>query len=476
MTTPRKPAPPEDRPTAAYRQAEAYLRASYGQNSKKGMDMMRRALSLLGDPHKRLRVIHVAGTNGKGSTCAMLSSVLQAAGYRVGMFTSPHLIRFNERIAIDGTPIDDGAFAFWAGRVREVSLALFQNEAEHFSFFEILTLMAFSYFEAQRVDFALIEVGIGGLEDCTNVIPPPLLAVITAIGYDHMEHLGHTLEGIAAQKAGIVKNFSKTVLYLADGTVYNTVKKVCLEKNNTLYYLLPEQGTDEPCPPVDRFVDVRRQDIDGTVFDVALPGMYGAPAERYAGLRLPLLGQYQVYNALHALLCVRALRDLGVAIPEAAVRQGLARVRWPGRMDLLSRRPAVIADGAHNPDGAAQFAKAAALYAKGRNSIVVVGVIKDKAYREMLPHFVGQAGAVIATQPPETPRALPAGELYAYLQTFYRGRLAFTPDGAEALRMAYAWAGPEDIIFVTGSLYLIGQIEACFKQAEQAGGRGYDRF
>ncbi|MDR3240372.1 MAG: bifunctional folylpolyglutamate synthase/dihydrofolate synthase, partial [Clostridiales bacterium] len=217
-----------------YDAALAYIARSYRQE-RHSLDHVRGVLRLLGDPQNQYKIIHIAGTNGKGSTCAMLHSILRESGLRTGLYTSPHLIKFNERIAVCGQIISDEDFAALTSRIQQASKRFFQNDFETLSFFEILTAMAFLYFYIQRVDAAVIEVGLGGRLDATNVIESPLLSVITAIGYDHTEVLGRTLAKIANEKGGIIKKNTPVILYLTTEQVYNTIKEICMARNADLY-------------------------------------------------------------------------------------------------------------------------------------------------------------------------------------------------------------------------------------------------
>ena len=379
-------------------------------------------MAKLGNPQESLKVIHVAGTNGKGSTCAFLQHILMAADFKVGVFTSPHLHRYNERIVIGSKPISDSDFARWLYIVAKAA-------DKRPSFFEILTCMAFAYFAEKSVDIAIIETGIGGRLDSTNVTKRSLLSVITAPGYDHQELLGETLSEIASEDAGIIKEDCPVAVYPT--SVLPVIESIAKDKNAFLYYI-------GDCAEITD----KSFSLNGTEFSVKTAYF------SYQSLRIRLLGEHQVHNAVHALLCAKALN----IADEAAIRKGLARCRWPGRFELMSQEPYVILDGAHNVDGARIFTEALIHYFTGRHIVLVVGISKHKDYRNILFYLQAAADTVVCTC--ARFKAMPAEDLAACVKK----PVIIEKDCNKALRLAVKLAGPEGVVAVAGSLYLVGDL------------------
>ena len=294
-----------------YQEALAYIHAVHWQGHKPGLDRIRTLLAALGDPHRQLRFVHVAGTNGKGSTAAMLDSC--CAGYRVGLFTSPYINRFNERIQVDGVPIPDADLVRLVEQVQPAASAMADVPTE----FELITALGMLYFVQTRCDIVVLEVGLGGALDSTNVIDPPECAVITALGMDHVKELGPTLADIAAAKAGIIKPGSPVVSY-----------ENVPEAGRVIAETAAAQGAPLTVADFGRLT-LRGASLEGQTFDY----------DGLQGLTLPLLASYQPRNAAVAIEALRALRARGWQIPDSAIRQGLAQVRWPGRFELLRRVP-----------------------------------------------------------------------------------------------------------------------------------------
>ncbi|MDR2648571.1 MAG: bifunctional folylpolyglutamate synthase/dihydrofolate synthase [Clostridiales bacterium] len=410
------------------------------------MSRIRGILNMLGRPQDAYRIIHIAGTNGKGSSCAMISSILRAAGFRTGVFTSPHLETFNERISVDGVCIDDEAFAGIAGQIRECERFLAESEGG-LSFFEILTLMGLLYFARKHVEYAVIEVGIGGRLDATNAPEHTFLSVITSISHDHCDILGNTLEEIAAEKAGIIKKKNVTVLYLTTEKVYNRIQEICGEMSAKLYYF------DKRL-----FVNNIQYDLTKTIFSVVCDYF------SYKDLTLSLLGQYQVFNACHVLLCVHALRETGVLIDDRAVREGLVNAHWPGRMEVIGVRPLIFIDGAHNVDGGRAFCRSVEIYRNGKRHIVVVGMLKTKDAAGFMEVISQSADLFIFTRP-DSYKALEAEALAAFADK--NKPLIIEPDCRKAVSTALAIADLNTVISVVGSLYLIGDVRKYFAEVRK---------
>ena len=426
-----------------YIEAREYLISSYGADKKRGMDKVREALALWGNPQEDLRIIHVAGTNGKGSVCAMMMSILAAAGYRAGCFTSPHLQTFNERLRINGEIISNEDFAKHMTRVKEVSIQVLVGNT--FSYFEILVLMAFSYFHEQNVDFLVLEVGIGGRLDATNVITSPLLSIITSIGMDHMDVLGNTIESIAKEKGGIIKENCPVVLYHNPGIVYNIMEEICLHKNADMYYA------------PDLAVEIFCHDLTGGIEFSAKCKYFDYPR-----VKLNLLGDYQVQNAATCLLAVAALADKGINLQKEAVLAGLEQAFWPGRMELAAKNPALILEGAHNMEGAIHGAAFLQKLAKERKTILLMGIMADKEYEKIVNLFAPIVSGIVFTKPKYDVRAASPEDLAACLhRDVYNSKTVIIEnDCIEALARARELAGCDGVVFCTGSLYLVGDIRA----------------
>ena len=306
-------------------EAIAYIHSYQWEKHEPGLRRIRELLHALGDPQKDLKFVHVAGTNGKGSTCTMLAAVLHVAGYRVGLNTSPYIVTFHERIQVDGRMIPDQALSELTERVRPAAEAM----EEHPSEFELITAIAMLYFKEQHCDIVVLEVGLGGALDASNVIDCPEVAVLTAMGLDHVALLGPSLTEVAGAKAGIIKAGGTVVSYGGCPEADAVFRSVCAERGAALKEVdFSRLGSSE-------------LSLNGAAFDFA----------PYKGLRIPLLGAYQVRNAAVAITALAVLRETGWAVPADAIRQGLAAVSWPGRFEVLRREPVFLLDGAHNAHG-----------------------------------------------------------------------------------------------------------------------------
>ncbi len=408
-------------------EAAEYLFTVRPIKRKPGLERMRHFLELLGSPEKGGRFVHVAGTNGKGSVAAYLASILRASGYHTGLYISPHLKRVNERISIDGEEISDNDLVRLTNRVRSAA----EEMEEPPSVFELLTALAFLYFREKGCDIAVLEVGLGGIRDCTNVIDPPEVAVITPIGLDHCAILGDTLPEIAANKAGIIKAGGRVAVY------------PCGEETDRVFRERAREVGAEL-----RFAELNKVRLlsagpEGVLADLG----------EIRGIHLPLAGAYQAKNAMLALLAVDFLRQQGWNIPEEAVRRGLESVRWPGRFEVLCRRPTVIVDGAHNPHGFAATAESLRRYFPGKKLILIMGIMEDKDYRGVLDLALPLASRILTVSPPSE-RALASEKLSALIRAEgVWSECVDTP--LEAMRTAFRLAGEDGVICAFGSLYLV---------------------
>ena len=420
---------------------------SYSTGSKAGPEDVLAVLSKMGDPQKSYPVIHVAGTNGKGSNCAFMQHILAAAGFKVGAFTGPHLQRPNERISINMQPISDQDFADSMDTVISAANAIgLSADDEHLFFFQTLTCMAYGYFAEQGVDFAIIETGIGGRLDTTNVIDKPYLSVITAPGLDHQAMLGESLEEIASEDAGIIKEGCPVAVYPTP--VLPVFTEIANEKKSPLYYI----GDD---------LHITRHKCDLNAYEFSVKTAYFS----YQSLSIRLLGEHQVMNAVHALLCVEALRrHHKLEISDEAVRQGLAECRWPGRFEIVSKageEPYIVLDGAHNEDGARSFSEAIKLYFPDKHIVLLAGISKSKDYRAILEHMLSVADTVICTCSPF--RAMPAEELAGCVKEISNAEVIVEADCQKALKIAVTQAKKnQGVIAAAGSLYLVGELRKQF--------------
>ena len=402
------------------------------------LNAIRALLARLGDPQKALRFVHVAGTNGKGSVTAFLSAILQEAGLRVGLYTSPYLERFTERIRIGDREIPEADLARHAGTVRDAVEEMKRDGEDLPSEFELVCAMAFLWFREQAPDLVVLEVGLGGRLDATNVIDCPDLAVITSIGFDHMETLGDTLPKIAWEKAGIIKPGGHVVVLPQNPAVDAVFQTVCLERKAVLHTAALPVRTVRP-------------DLRGQGFD--LPGL--------PGLHISLLGTYQMENAALAAQTALLLKDLGLPVTEEAVRAGLDKAKWPGRFELLRTEPAVLIDGAHNADGAQALRASLEACFPGKRIVFIAGVLADKEYDAMLSAVLPLADRFYTIAPP-TARALSAEALAERLSEL--GAEALPCGGVEeAVRRAVDHAGKDGVVCAFGSLYYIGQVRALLR-------------
>ena len=403
------------------------------------LDRMRTMLRALGDPHLGLRGLHLAGTKGKGSTAAMAASILTAAGYRTGLYTSPHLVSFQERIRLDGALIPEEEVVSLVEEVRPVIEQTKTTEFGPPSFFEAYTLMAFLHFARARVDLAVMETGLGGRLDATNVLSP-LACGITRLGYDHTLELGSTLAEIAREKAGIIKPGVPVVSAPQVTEALEVLEDVCLERDAQLLVVGQETG---PRVTVTAFNQQRMQ--------LTIHGV----TRFYPGLECPLVGLHQAENAAVAVGLVELLTTHGIAVPAEAVKQGLASVRWPGRFQIVRHRPTVVLDGAHDEAAAQVLADTLQTLFAGRRIFLVLSVGRDKDAAAIAAHLCPLADRVIATAS-SSPRALEAPSLKEAVFRYSRHTAAYTP-ASLAIQEALDQARPHDVIVVTGSLYLVGE-------------------
>ena len=412
-----------------------YIHGLYRKGAKPGLIREQQLLKLLGNPEKDLKFIHIAGTNGKGSTASMTASVLQKAGYRTGLFTSPYIYRFNERIQLAGEQIPDGDVIRLTAKVR----ALVSQMAEPPTEFEFVTAMAMEYYREQKADIVVLEVGMGGLNDATNVIPAPEVAVITNIGLDHTDALGDTVEKIAANKAGIFKAGCDAVVYRGTAGVEAVYETICKEKN------IPLHKAD-----FDGLQSVSH-DLFGQVFHCG----------KRKNIVLPLLGDHQMHNASVVLSVADALIGRGWRITEEHIYEGIRDVYWPGRFDIVCRDPLFIIDGGHNPQCIQALVKNIRDYLTGRKVIALTGVLADKDYGEMFRPVTELVDTFVCITP-DNPRKLDAAELAQHL-TAAGAKAIAAPNVRDGVETAKQLAGENGAVLCFGSLYSIGDIKGALQ-------------
>ena len=413
-------------------EALTYIHSVCWKGSIPGLGRTQELLQKMGNPQNQLQFVHIAGTNGKGSTAAMTASILRKAGYRTGLYTSPYIFRFHERMQVDGQCISDEELA----EITEFVKPLAESMEDHPTEFELVTCIAMEYFKRHHCDVVSLEVGMGGELDSTNVIASPLVAVLTNIGLDHTEFLGDTLEKICETKSKIIKPGTIAVTYREKPSVEAVIEARCKE-------------VGAKWMPADfDAIHLVSASLEGQIFD------WGP----YEKLHLPLLGQHQLYNAAVVLTIVNALREKGLAISDEAVRTGIASVSWPGRFELVARNPLFIVDGGHNPQCIEALVHNVRDYLNGRTLTVLTGVLADKDYSDMYADMAQYAACFVTVTPPN-PRALEAKDLAAYLSRY--GKPVQAAETVEAgVALAKELAGPEGVVLAYGSLYMVGDIEA----------------
>ncbi|MDD5712347.1 MAG: bifunctional folylpolyglutamate synthase/dihydrofolate synthase [Smithellaceae bacterium] len=416
----------------SYQEAVSYLSSLNIDAIRLGLDPISGLLGRLGNPERSYPSIIVGGTNGKESVDAMISSVLKEAGYRCGLYSSPHLVDIRERIRVDGAMIAKKNLAALISEIRE-------KATEPVSYFEFLTAAAFLHFSRCKVDLAVLEVGLGGRLDATNVVTP-LVSIISNISRDHKEYLGDSLGMIAAEKAAIIKKGGICLSAARQPSVVRVLEDACRKKGARLKLL----GRD-----------FRARSHGGGWFS------YYGKDQRLGPLFCPLPGRHQLDNAALAVAATEALNTKGFAIDQAVLARGLAATRWEGRLEVIGAHPTVVLDGAHNPAGASALRRALENWHRPyRKMILVFGVMGDKEYRPMLRSLAGLADKIVITKP-ATPRALPVEELLPFARQLSAGAEA-REDPVQALAYARELAREDDLICVAGSLYLVGQIKGAF--------------
>lgn len=427
-----------------YQSALAYI-SSFGRfGSRPGLERMQWVLDQLGHPEAGLKFIHVAGTNGKGSTTVLIHNILQAAGYRVGMYTSPYLESFTNRIGAEGRDIQTEALVSLVERLRPHFEAVNQSNLGPITQFEVTTLLALAYYQELGLDFVVWEVGLGGRLDATNVVTP-LISVITNVGYDHTEVLGETLGQIAAEKAGIIKPKIPVVTAVQREEPLTVIEETAANLQAPLYRLGHEFTYNR------NWFTLDEQSLD-----------YSDAHLQLADLRLQLMGAHQCQNAATALAVISQLRQNGYAITEQACREGLATTRWPGRLEVMRKQPLVLVDGAHNPHGTLALQQALQEYFPEQKISMVLGILQDKERAEMFSHLLPHASRVIFAAPNYGRATDPQVLLREAAE--YQIPATTAANVAAAIEQAMAELADNEVLLIAGSLYTVSEAREYLKQ------------
>ena len=413
-----------------------YIHSVCWKGTVPGLSRTQALLEKMGNPEKKLKYIHIAGTNGKGSTASMTASILQQAGYKVGLYTSPYIYRFHERMQVNGVEISDEDLVAVTEYVKPLADSMAESPTE----FELVCCIAFEYFLRQNCDIVVLEVGMGGSWDATNVIERPEVAVITNIGLDHTDVLGNTLEEIAATKAGIFKDGGHAVIYRGTEGVEKVFEDVCAQRN----------------------IQLKKANFDGLkLHSHGLTGQIFDCGDRKQ-LQLPLLGVHQLKNAAVVLGIIDTLKEKGWNISEQNIRDGLRLASWPGRFDIVGHDPLFIIDGGHNPQCIEALVVNIQDYLKDKKVIALTGVLADKDYADMYKPVMPYVQEFVCVTPPN-PRKLEATELASHLQSV--GAKATACDSiAQGVALARQLSGADGVVLCFGSLYTIGSIKEAVDQ------------
>ncbi len=409
-----------------------------------GLERMNVLLEKLGNPHEDLKVLHVAGTNGKGSVCRYLYEILQAAGYRCGLFTSPFLEVFNERIEFDGSFISDADLQRCSDVVLAMTEEMVAEGHESPTEFEVITAIAFLYFKEKNTDFVVLEVGLGGRGDSTNVVKQPLCSIITSISLDHTDRLGETIEEIAAEKAGIIKEGCPVITGVENEEAMRVLKHKAIEKHTPIFDALQSP------------FEILEETVEGTRVRAEVL------KETYE-FTISMVGRHQVQNALTALTAIALLNKRGdFTVTDEQIAEGFKRAKQIGRFEIMEKEPFVILDGAHNPGGAKALKETVLRHFKDKKILMVTGILADKEVEEVLDSFMDITKDFIATEP-DNPRKLPAEELAEKMQK-RGGHVHCFSKAEEAVSCAQGLYEAYDVILFTGSLYLIGKIRGLINE------------
>ena len=426
-----------------YQETISFIENTENQKRQKDNTRMMKLMEELGNPQDKLHFIHVAGTNGKGSCAASLSSILKETGYKVGTYTSPHLIKYEERMMINGKAISKKDFCLVAQTIKD---AIDKSDIKP-TVFEKLTAMAFAYFLKKKCDVVVLEVGLGGRLDATNVINNPDLCILMNIGLEHTEVLGDTIDKIAKEKSGIIKEKSDVIAYQSNPEALKVFKKVAKERNANLTIVDFKK------------IHIKKEGLTTNVFDY----------DDFKNIKLSLLGKHQFYNAAVVIEACRALNKKGYKITKTNIRKGLINTRWDARLSVLNKKPLFILDGAHNPQCALALKQSLPKLLDNRKAIILCGMLKDKDYMSTMKMMMPFAKEFICVTPISS-RALDSKELANILISNKKKAIACSSI-EEGISLALAKAKKDDVILAFGSLYLAGYISECFDKMNRKMGK-----
>ncbi len=436
-----------------YREAMEYIQSLGRFGMIPGLDAIRRLCGELGSPEEELKFVHVAGTNGKGSVSAYIASVLKTAGYKVGRYISPTIFDYRERIQVNDRMITQSALCEGLGKIRSICDRMTGQGLPHPTAFEVETVLGFWYFREKKCDIVVLEAGMGGLMDSTNVIKNTCVAVITSVSRDHMKFLGGTLAQIAAQKAGIIKKGCLAVTASQEPEVLEVISREAARQNAELIIADMKKAGHV------------RYGIEKQSFDYD-----GGKDTPELTMEIHLGGQYQIENALLALEALKALGGRGFPVSAEKLREGLAKTSWPGRFTLIAKKPLFVVDGAHNEDAARRLAQSIRFYFPGKRILYIMGVLRDKEYGRIIELTHELADQIITVTPPDNARALPGYELAKEVAKVHAAVTA-ADSLEEAAEMSRLLAGKEDVIVAFGSLSFLGRliniVQASDKKAQR---------
>lgn len=422
-----------------YEESLKYIEQTHKFGARLGLDNMKKLLELLGNPQENLRIIHVAGTNGKGSTCSFISTILKEAGYKVGLYTSPFLESFTERIRINDINIPKEDVARIVTLIKSQIKKMVSKGYSYPTEFEIVTAMAFYYYNEQKVDYVALEVGMGGRYDATNVINKSEISVITSISLDHVGILGDTVEKIAYEKGGIIKENGAVILYDQSDEVKNVIKEICKQKNAKY---IETKFND---------INIRHSDIYSQIYD------YRVGDKLYKELEINLIGEHQINNSILAINVIDYLNKYkNLNIKEECIRKGLINTRWPGRIEKIKENPLFIIDGAHNEDGAKSLANTIEKNFKDKKLTLLIGMLEDKDIESVLEILIPKFDKVVATTP-YSPRAIDSEILKGKIYKYNRNVIS-KPKIEDAINYILESSSNDRVVISAGSLYMIGTV------------------
>ncbi len=426
-----------------YQEARKYIDDAWQYAGNMELSAIRNLLEMLGDPQNDLQFVHIAGTNGKGSVASYIASILEHAGYRIGRYVSPTVYSYRERIQINGIYISREEFAGYVTKLEPFVAQMAEEGKGHLTPFELETVISFLYFRDQKCDLVLLECGMGGKTDATNVITNTRMAVLTSISLDHVGILGNDLISIAKNKAGIIKPGSVVVMGRQQPEVEETIWAICTEHEYQLVEAKPQEAV------------IRESTIEKQTF-------------RYHGkeITIHLAGSHQIDNAVLALECVQALRLFGFRIMEKDITDGFQQTKWEGRFTVLDEAPYFIVDGAHNPEAAMRLKQSVETYFPDKRLIFIMGMFQDKDYEKVAEITAGMAQRIFTVTPPDPTRGLPAAQLAEAIEP-YNTAVAPCQSFAHAVECAYAAAGSQDVILSFGSLSFIGEMTKIIQERKK---------